>query len=78
MVPILQTNNTGNIRNLTKMEAIKEGFEVNWKEDNESCSVCVQYKSICGYDVIMNQSTCYCEDQSYGLNDRIMHSLGLV
>ena len=68
VVPILQTNNTGNIGNLTKMEeAIKEGFEVNWKVDNESCSVCIQSKGICGYDVITNQSTCYCEDQSYGL-----------
>ncbi|XP_050269713.1 LEAF RUST 10 DISEASE-RESISTANCE LOCUS RECEPTOR-LIKE PROTEIN KINASE-like 2.5 isoform X2 [Quercus robur] len=49
----------GDIWNLSKMEEVlREGFEVNWKED-KSCSDCIQSNGVCGNDADTNQTTCF-------------------
>ena len=58
-VPVIHTMN-GDIGDVSKMEEVlKEGFEVNWKEDM-SCSDCIQTnKGVCGIDAYTNQTTCF-------------------
>jgi hypothetical protein len=40
-------------------DAIKEGFDVKWKEDTAACSACTGSKGVCGYDPSTKQTTCY-------------------
>ena len=44
--------------------AIGEGFEVRLKVNSKACWECLDSKGACGYDLVLNQTTCYCKDQS--------------
>ena len=60
-VPVTLTHTmNGDIGSLSKMEEVlKEGFEVNWKED-KSCSDCIQSnEGVCVNDANTNQTTCF-------------------
>ena len=42
---------------------IGKGFEVRLNVDSRACSECLESKGVCGYDLGLNQTTCYCKDQ---------------
>lgn len=48
-------------------EAIRQGFEVKYKVDSaaaEICDQCVGSKGVCGYDSNLNNTICYCPNQT--------------
>jgi hypothetical protein len=59
VVPVRTTHykDTGNWSIME--DAIKEGFDVKWKEDTAACSACTGSKGVCGYDPSTKQTTCY-------------------
>ncbi|XP_062107422.1 LEAF RUST 10 DISEASE-RESISTANCE LOCUS RECEPTOR-LIKE PROTEIN KINASE-like 1.4 [Humulus lupulus] len=51
-------------------ENLKEGYPVEYKVDFEACEKCRNSSGVCGYDLEVNRTTCYCRgDQSPGLKD---------
>ncbi|KAG4112100.1 hypothetical protein ERO13_D13G142400v2 [Gossypium hirsutum] len=60
-VPILQSS-WERLRNdsLDLEEALETGFEVQWKEDTESCRKCNASGGACDFDNSNNQTFCYC------------------
>ncbi|XP_041007816.1 LEAF RUST 10 DISEASE-RESISTANCE LOCUS RECEPTOR-LIKE PROTEIN KINASE-like 2.7 [Juglans microcarpa x Juglans regia] len=63
VIPVSTLSTLGNLMDIgTKSkleEIIREGFEVKWKVDSAQCSDCVGLKGACGYDLKLNQPTCY-------------------
>jgi hypothetical protein len=59
VVPVRTTHykDTGNWSIME--DAIKEGFDVKWKEDTAACSACTGSKGVCGYDLSTKRTTCY-------------------
>ncbi|KAJ7975764.1 Leaf rust 10 disease-resistance locus receptor-like protein kinase [Quillaja saponaria] len=68
VVPILAiVTSSQDFTNFSKVEeALRRGFDVKWKVDNEECKDCMGSNGACGYDSSSNQTTCYCKDQSSG------------
>ncbi|XP_010660403.1 LEAF RUST 10 DISEASE-RESISTANCE LOCUS RECEPTOR-LIKE PROTEIN KINASE-like 1.4 isoform X2 [Vitis vinifera] len=67
-VPILSTSileGIGKFQNLDQLieGVIGEGIEVRLNVDGTACSECLESKGVCGYDIGLNQTTCYCKDQ---------------
>ncbi|RVW68765.1 Leaf rust 10 disease resistance locus receptor-like protein kinase-like 2.4 [Vitis vinifera] len=67
-VPILSTSileGIGKFQNLDQLieGVIGEGIEVRLNVDGTACSECLESKGVCGYDLGLNQTTCYCKDQ---------------
>ncbi|XP_059639765.1 LEAF RUST 10 DISEASE-RESISTANCE LOCUS RECEPTOR-LIKE PROTEIN KINASE-like 2.4 [Cornus florida] len=53
--------------NLTRLnQVIRDGFEVKWKVDDTTCSECRSSNGRCGYDLVLNQFSCFCPNQSSG------------
>ncbi|KAJ7975760.1 Leaf rust 10 disease-resistance locus receptor-like protein kinase [Quillaja saponaria] len=64
VVPILAIVTSTNFSKVG--EALRRGFDVKWKVDNEECNECMGSNGACGYDSSLNRTTCYCKDQSSG------------
>ncbi|XP_034705957.1 LEAF RUST 10 DISEASE-RESISTANCE LOCUS RECEPTOR-LIKE PROTEIN KINASE-like 2.4 isoform X1 [Vitis riparia] len=66
-VLVLVTSVLEEIRNLNSDQLIEgvigKGFEVRLNVDSRACSECLESKGVCGYDLDLNQTTCYCKDQ---------------
>ncbi|XP_060672432.1 uncharacterized protein LOC107423140 [Ziziphus jujuba] len=58
-----ESNSAGKIE-----KALREGFGVKYKMDNKSCLDCTKSRGACGYDLLSNQTTCYCD--GYDLSPR--------
>ncbi|XVE72117.1 hypothetical protein DITRI_Ditri11bG0012600 [Diplodiscus trichospermus] len=48
---------------LTVNDALKEGFELQWKVDNDQCRKCRDSDGFCGYNQPSNSFLCFCPDQ---------------
>lgn len=44
---------------------LQRGFEVRWKIGGKSSNDCTESKGRSGYDVVTNQTSCYCPDAPY-------------
>ena len=66
-VPVLVTSLVEEIVSLNLDQLIEgvigKGFEVRLNVDSRACSECLESKGVCGYDLGLNQTTCYCKDQ---------------
>ncbi|PKI56759.1 hypothetical protein CRG98_022820 [Punica granatum] len=67
VVPVSQAllTDIGNSSN-SLPKVLQEGFEVSLKADYAACEDCTSSNGVCGYDSSVNQTTCYCADQSSG------------
>ncbi|WRX13644.1 Wall-associated receptor kinase [Theobroma cacao] len=63
-VPIPQTSLQGIGNNSSRLEeALKEGFEVQWKLDSKGCQKCRDTGGTCFFD-LQNQPNCYCPNDT--------------
>ncbi|XVE72113.1 hypothetical protein DITRI_Ditri11bG0012200 [Diplodiscus trichospermus] len=44
-------------------DALEEGFELQWKVDNDQCRKCRDSDGVCGYNQTSNSFLCFCSDQ---------------
>lgn len=58
---IYDHTDTGNHSRI--QEALREGFEVKYKVDNEFCSGCSGSGGVCGYGLEAMKPTCFCKNQ---------------
>ncbi|KAJ7971242.1 Leaf rust 10 disease-resistance locus receptor-like protein kinase [Quillaja saponaria] len=47
-------------------DALRRGFDVKWKVGIEECDECKSADGVCGYDLLNQTTTCYCQGQSSG------------
>ncbi|KAJ7971237.1 Receptor-like kinase [Quillaja saponaria] len=47
-------------------DALRRGFDVKWKVGIEECDECKSTDGVCGYDLLNQTTTCYCQGQSSG------------
>ncbi|KAA8530597.1 hypothetical protein F0562_005306 [Nyssa sinensis] len=66
VVPISSTLFGEMVKFPSLKQVIAEGFEVKWKVDSAGCSECKNSNGQCGYDIALNQFTCFCTNQSSG------------
>ncbi|XP_021763599.1 LEAF RUST 10 DISEASE-RESISTANCE LOCUS RECEPTOR-LIKE PROTEIN KINASE-like 2.1 isoform X3 [Chenopodium quinoa] len=50
---------------ISLMAALRYGFELEWKAENDVCNKCRKSGGECGYNTTMSRFTCYCPDQPY-------------
>ncbi|PPS13571.1 hypothetical protein GOBAR_AA07002 [Gossypium barbadense] len=48
---------------MTIQAALRGGFELQWKADNDECRRCRDSDGVCGYNQISNSFTCFCSDK---------------
>ncbi|XP_057783921.1 LEAF RUST 10 DISEASE-RESISTANCE LOCUS RECEPTOR-LIKE PROTEIN KINASE-like 1.4 [Salvia miltiorrhiza] len=63
IVPVILGGGSVNTTSLNQV--LQQGFEVRWKIGGKSCSDCTESKGRCGYDVVTNQTSCFCSDAPY-------------
>ena len=52
------------IFNVSALEkALREGFGVKYKVDIQGCEDCKKSGGVCGYDINLSQTTCYCANR---------------
>ncbi|KAF5457476.1 hypothetical protein F2P56_021576 [Juglans regia] len=81
VIPVSTLSTLGNLMGIgTKSkleEIIREGFEVKWKVDSAKCSDCVGLKGACGYDLKLNQPTCYYSPVKPGKKSEVPLGVGI-
>ncbi|XP_021763591.1 LEAF RUST 10 DISEASE-RESISTANCE LOCUS RECEPTOR-LIKE PROTEIN KINASE-like 1.4 isoform X1 [Chenopodium quinoa] len=50
---------------ISLMAALRYGFELEWKAENDVCNKCRKSGGECGYNTTMSRFTCFCPDQPY-------------
>jgi hypothetical protein len=58
IVPILVSSNVSQF-----LEAINQGFELEWSANDSLCDTCKSSGGLCGYNQTTTAFTCYCADQ---------------
>ncbi|TYI01245.1 hypothetical protein ES332_A11G188100v1 [Gossypium tomentosum] len=48
---------------MTIQAALRGGFELQWKADNDECRRCRDSDGVCGYNQISSSFTCFCSDK---------------
>ena len=61
IVPILVSSNVSQF-----LEAINQGFELEWSANDSLCDTCESSGGQCGYNQTTTAFTCYCADQPQG------------
>lgn len=62
-IPILKT--IAPEKRVDILGVLHEGFELQWKANNDQCKTCVESGGQCGNDLHENKFTCFCPDQPY-------------
>ena len=64
IVPVYETAaQTLEVNPLTMNDALRGGFELQWKVDNDQCRKCRDSDGVCGYNQTTNSFICFCRDQ---------------
>ncbi|KAK5784477.1 hypothetical protein PVK06_039001 [Gossypium arboreum] len=51
------------VNTMTMQAALRGGFELQWKADNDECRRCRDSDGVCGYNQTSNSFTCFCSDK---------------
>uniref|UniRef100_A0A803M4A7 non-specific serine/threonine protein kinase n=2 Tax=Chenopodium quinoa TaxID=63459 RepID=A0A803M4A7_CHEQI len=65
-IPILKTLAPElKIDKASVLKALRDGFKLQWKVNDDQCKTCVESGGQCGNDLHGNKFTCFCPDQPY-------------
>ncbi|KNA11482.1 hypothetical protein SOVF_134790 [Spinacia oleracea] len=67
VVPIINYESSAMriVDTISLMAALRYGFELEWKAENDLCDKCRRSGGECGYNTTISRFTCYCPDHPY-------------